>query len=84
MDYRTHYKVIYEAIKTIPCGKVITFQKLAYKIGSAIITSNKILAAIKHHPNPTEDNTHRVVCSDGNLSNAYPLGGVEAQKIKLE
>ena len=38
---------IYEAIKNIPFGKVISFQKLAYRIGNGI-TSNVVNTAIRN------------------------------------
>jgi len=45
------YNYIYEAIKKIPFGKIITFRKLAYKLGNGI-TPNVINTAFRLCPNP--------------------------------
>lgn len=77
------YNYIYEAIKKIPFGKIITFRKLAYKLGNGI-TPNVINTAFRLCPNPQEINLHRVICSDGTISQGYPFGGATTQIQKLE
>lgn len=76
------YKV-YELLKTIPKGKVVTYSQIAENLG------NKKLARVVGnilHSNPDEDKVpcYKVVNSKGKLSSHFAFGGIEKQKEKLE
>lgn len=76
------YKV-YKVVRQIPPGKVKTYKEVAILAGNknAYRAVGNIL-----HKNPDEKSIpcHRVVRSDGALSNNYAFGGMKAQKKRLE
>jgi O6-methylguanine-DNA--protein-cysteine methyltransferase len=72
--------MIYDVIRTIPPGKVTSFQEIALVVNTGRMSSVDVRMAIKHNPNPDVVNSHRVVCADGGLSDSYPLGGKQGQK----
>lgn len=74
---------VFEFLKTIPKGKVVTYSQIAEYLG------NKKLARVVGnilHSNPDENMypCYKVVDSKGNLSKHFAFGGVEKQKEKLE
>ncbi len=74
---------VYEFLRTIPKGKVVTYGQIAEYIG------NKQLARVVGnilHDNPDEYKypCYKVVDSKGNLSKNFAFGGIEKQKEKLE
>ena len=74
---------VYEFLKTIPKGRVVTYGQIAEYLG------NKNLArAVGNilHNNPDGDKypCYKVVNSKGCLSKSYAFGGIEGQKEKLE
>ncbi len=74
---------VYEFLKTIPKGRVVTYGQIAEYLG------NKNLArAVGNilHNNPDGDKypCYKVVNSKGCLSKSYAFGGIEEQKQKLE
>ncbi len=74
---------IYELIKTIPKGKVVTYGQIAKYLG------NKNLArvvgnALHKNPDSSTIPCHRVVNYKGELSKAYAFGGESAQRKRLE
>lgn len=76
-------KDVYDFLRTIPKGKVITYGQIASHLG------NKYLArAVGNilHNNPDENKypCYKVVDSKGNLSKNFAFGGIEKQKEKLE
>ena len=74
---------VYEILRQIPKGKVMTYSQLAEKLGNKFYarTVGNIL-----HVNPDGDLNpcYKVVNSKGKLSFNYVFGGIEAQKRKLE
>lgn len=74
---------VYEFLRTIPKGKVVTYGQIAEYLG------NKNLARVVGniiHNNPDEDKypCYKVVDCKGNLSKHFAFGGIEKQKEKLE
>ncbi len=74
---------IYQYLKQIPYGKVVTYKKIAESLG------NKNLARVVGntlHNNPDEHKypCYKVVNSKGKLSENFAFGGSEKQKEKLE
>lgn len=74
---------VYEFLRKIPKGKVVTYGQIAEYLGN-----KKLVRAVGNilHKNPDEHKYHcyKVVDSKGNLSKHYAFGGIERQKEKLE
>lgn len=74
---------VYEFLRTIPKGKVITYGQIAEYLGN-----KKLARAVGNilHNNPDEEKNpcYIVVNSKGRLSNNFAFGGIEKQKEKLE
>ena len=74
---------VYEYLKTIPKGKVVTYGQIACFLGNKHLA--RVVGNILHkNPDSKSIPCHRVVNSKGELSKAYAFGGVEAQRNKLE
>ena len=74
---------IYDFLRTIQKGKVVTYSQIAEHLG------NKKLARVVGnvlHNNPDEHKypCYKVVDYNGNLSKKFAFGGIEKQKEKLE
>lgn len=76
-------KEVYEFLRTIPKGKVVTYGQIAEYFGNKRLA--RIVGNILHN-NPDEDKypCYKVVDSKGNLSKSFAFGGIEKQKEKLE
>ncbi|MDD3207769.1 MAG: MGMT family protein [Bacilli bacterium] len=76
-------KLVYEATKRIPYGKVVTYQDIATMIGKP-----KAVRAVGNalHNNPTMITVpcHRVVNSQGGLARNFSFNGLNGQKTLLE
>ena len=76
-------KQVYEFLRTIPKGKVVTYGQIAEYLGNRKLarTVGNIL-----HKNPYGDKypCYKVVNSKGYLSKNYSFGGIKKQKEKLE
>lgn len=74
---------IYDYLKGIPKGKVVTYGQIAECLGNKFYarTVGNVL-----HSNPNGDlyPCYKVVNSKGMLSHNYSFGGIEAQKRRLE
>ena len=74
---------VYEYLRTIPEGKVVTYGQIACYLGNKHLA--RVVGNILHkNPDPKSIPCHRVVNSKGELSKAYAFGGLESQRIKLE
>ena len=74
---------VYEFLKTIPKGKVVTYGQIAEYLGNKQLA--RIVGNILHNnPNEYEYPCYKVVDSNGNLSRHFAFGGIEKQKEKLE
>lgn len=77
------FEKIYEAVKTIPKGRVATYGQIAVLAGSpkwARMVGNAL------HKNPDKANIpcHRVVNGKGEVSKNFAFGGAETQRKMLE
>ncbi len=74
---------VYEFLKTIPKGKVVTYGQIAEYLGNKKLA--RVIGNILHN-NPDENNypCYKVVDSKGNLSRHFAFGGIKKQKEKLE
>lgn len=76
-------KQVYEFLRTIPKGKVVTYGQIAEYLGNKKLarTVGNIL-----HKNPDGDKypCYKVVNSKGYLSKNYSFGRIKKQKEKLE
>ena len=75
-------KKVYELVKKIPKGKVLTYEEIAAKLGkprAARAVGNAL------HQNPDSQNIpcHRVVDRNGRLAANYAFGGGEEQRKRL-
>lgn len=75
-DFRSR---VYEIVKHIPEGKVMTYGQVA-KLAGSPGASRAVGAAMKANPNKTAIPCHRVVGSDGAM-HGYAFGG---ENIKIE
>ncbi len=74
---------VYEFLKTVPRGKVVTYGQIACFLGNKHLA--RVVGNILHrNPDPENIPCHRVVNSKGELSSAYAFGGREAQRARLE
>ena len=74
---------VYEFLKIIPKGKVVTYGQIAEYLGNKKLA--RVVGNILHN-NPDENKypCYKVVDSNGNLSKHFAFGGIEKQKEKLE
>lgn len=74
---------VFEFLKSIPVGKVVTYGQIAEYLGN-----KKLARAVGNilHNNPDENRypCYKVVDRNGNLSRNFAFGGIEKQKEKLE
>jgi methylated-DNA-protein-cysteine methyltransferase related protein len=75
------YKKVYEIVKQIPVGKVLTYQDVARLAGSPG-ASRAVGTAMKNNPDNEVVPCHRVVGSDGSM-HGYAFGGVSSKFEKL-
>lgn len=82
MNRQNSFGRIYEVVKKIPQGKVMTYGQVAHK---ANVATPRIVG-FALHVNPDEQNIpcHRVVFADGSLTKGYAFGGEGVQREKLE
>lgn len=76
------FERIYEVVKTIPRGKVMTYGMVAKMANVA--TPRVVGFALHVNSDPKNIPCHRVVFADGSLSKGYVFGGEGEQKRKLE
>ena len=75
---------VFELIKKIPRGKVVTYKQIALRIG---IKNPRLVGAILNtNTNPAIYPCHRVVRSDRTVATGYAFGGPDKQieLLKLE
>lgn len=72
---------VYNLVSKIPKGKVMTYGQIAKILK---IKSPRIVGQILHqNKDPKKIPCHRVVFSDGRLSENYAFGGAQSQERKL-
>lgn len=83
MENKTLYDKIYEAVMSIPAGKVATYGQIAVMAGNkgyARIVGN----ALHKNPAPGIIPCHRVVNAKGRLAPHFAFGGISEQQRLLE
>lgn len=80
---QSFFNAVYEALKQVPKGKVITYGEIARLIG-APRCARQVGWALHNNPEPIKIPCHRVVFADGSLSKGFAFGGIDAQKALLE
>lgn len=77
------YEKVYEVVKTIPKGKVMTYGQIAALAGNPR-ASRAVGYALHVNPTPGVIPCHRVVNRMGYLSGGFAFGGIGVQKSLLE
>ena len=73
---------VYEYLKTVPRGKVVTYGMIARAIGHPR-ASRQVGNALHRNPTPVVIPCHRVVNREGRLAPAFAFGGVDKQAALL-
>lgn len=74
---------VYEFLRTIPKGKVVTYGQIAEYLGNKKMA--RVVGNILHNnPDQNKYPCYKVVDSKGNLSKHFAFGGIAKQKEKLE
>ena len=76
-------KRIYEAVKSIPCGKVATYSQVAALAGDRKM-ARAVGNALHKNPDPDHIPCHRVVNAKGELAGGFAFGGADVQAKLLE
>ena len=76
------YKKVYEYVKTIPAGYVVTYGQVACAIGSPK-ASRQVGRALHNNPAFGTIPCHRVVFADGSLAPSFAFGGSDMQAALL-
>ena len=79
----TSFEMIYEVVKTVPHGRVITYGQVAALAGNCR-WSRVVGYALHVNPDPANIHCHRVVNREGRLSPAFAFGGQQEHKRLLE
>ncbi len=74
----TFSEKVYEYLKTVPEGRVVTYGMIAAAIGSPR-ASRQVGNALHRNPYPVVVPCHRVVNREGRLAPAFAFGGWEKQ-----
>ena len=74
----TFSESVYEYLKTIPKGKVVTYGMIARAIGHPR-ASRQVGNALHNNPTPVVVPCHRVVNREGRLAPAFAFGGIDKQ-----
>lgn len=74
----TFFERVYEVIKQIPKGKVVTYGQVAYALGSPR-AARQVGYALHVNPQPKIIPCHRVVNRFGRMAPAFAFGGEEVQ-----
>ena len=78
----TTFEKIYEVVKTIPKGKVMSYGQVAILAGNPR-WARVVGYALHVNPQPGVIPCHRVVMKDGSVSSGFAFGGADAQKQLL-
>lgn len=77
------FDAVYEFVKRVPAGRVVTYGDVARAIGSPR-ASRQVGWALHCNPQQGVIPCHRVVFADGSLAPGFAFGGREVQKAMLE
>lgn len=73
---------VYEYLKTVPEGKVVTYGQIAHALGAHRM-ARQVGYALHVNPEPGVIPCHRVVNRFGGLAPAFAFGGIDIQKQLL-
>lgn len=73
------FQKVYEYLKTVPKGKVVTYGQIAKALGAPRM-SRQVGYALHVNPEPIAIPCHRVVNREGRLAPAFAFGGADIQK----
>jgi len=71
-------RIVYEIVKQIPKGMVMSYGQIARLAGNAR-ASRAVGYALHGNPDPGHIPCHRVVFKDGSLTPAFVFGGINRQ-----
>ena len=74
---------VYEYLKTVPAGMVVTYGMIARAIGRPR-ASRQVGNALHHNPTPVVIPCHRVVNREGRLAPEFAFGGTDMQAALLK
>lgn len=77
------FAAVYEVVKKVPYGRVITYGKIAELMGNKRM-SRQVGWALHANPSPETIPCYRVVNRFGEVSEAFAFGGGNRQRILLE
>ena len=82
MSQQNSFERIYDVVKKIPAGKVMTYKQVS--ILANVATPRIVGFALHVNRDPENIPCHRVVFSNGTLTPGYAFGGLDVQRKKLE
>jgi len=82
MNVHSSFQRIYEIVKKIPQGKVMTYKQVS--VLANVATPRVVGFALHANTDPKHIPCHRVVFSNGKLTPGYAFGGEHAQREKLQ
>ena len=74
---------VYDFLRTIPKGKVVTYGQIAAYLGDKRL-ARAVGNALHKNPDPGKYPCYKVVSAQGKLSEQFAFGGLEGQKSRLE
>ena len=83
MENTGFFASVYEVLRTVPRGRVVTYGQIARAIGAPRM-ARQVGYALHVNPKPGVIPCHRVVNREGRLSGAFAFGGLQAQQKFLE
>ncbi len=83
MENTGFFASVYEVLRTVPRGRVVTYGQIARALGAPRM-ARQVGYALHANPEPGIIPCHRVVNRDGRLSGAFAFGGLQAQQKLLE
>lgn len=72
------YSAVYEVVKSIPRGKVLSYGDVARLVGRPR-SARQVGWALHVNPQPGIIPCHRVVFKDGRLTDGFAFGGIDVQ-----
>ncbi len=79
----TYFEKVYEVVKKIPYGKVMSYGGIATVLGNRRM-SRQVGWALHLNPSPETIPCYRVVNRYGEVSKAFAFGGENVQRALLE
>ena len=83
MENTGFFASVYEVLRTVPRGRVVTYGQIARALGAPRM-ARQVGYALHANPEPGIIPCHRVVNREGRLSGAFAFGGLQAQQKLLE